>query len=257
MNKKKSFLNKRKKKQMSMETKTTYEPRDETKKFKEKMDFYINEKETHIGVVLSGISSCERINKYINNVFYTFDLSKWTDKNYSGDFDQEKFDNDVRDAYDTFGSEDRRIALFYNASSLKECKEIVRLENLVNLLDEKKFPNIILVVLFEENYNRYEFKKHSEKQGILEYMKQQRSSCGKDFIGFAANALTSRFNWMYHFEQEPTNPNCRIELPKMTPNKKKVDLFSLSLIVLFIGFVLFFMIHNIRNKKKTKTKVKQ
>ena len=71
--------------------------------------------------------------------------------------------------------------------------------------------------------------------------------------------LYIRFSKMYHFEQEPTNPNCRIELPKMTPKKKKnkVDLFTLSLIVLFIGFVLFFMIHKIRNKKRIKTKVKQ
>ena len=203
---------------MSIET---YEPRDETEKFEEIMDYYIKEDRRHIAVVLSGISSCERINKYINNVFYTFDLSQWTDKNYMIDVDQETFDNDVKDAYDMFGSETRRIALFYNASSLKTCNEIVRLENFVNLLDKNKFPNIILVVLFEENYDRYEFKHHNENQGILDYMTQQRSSCGQKYIGFAANALTSRFNWMYHFEQEPTNPNCRIELPEMTPNKKK------------------------------------
>ena len=235
----------------------TYEPRDQTDNFEEIMDYLINDTTDHSGVVLSGISSCEKMNKYINNVFYTFDLSQWTDTNYSGDFDQGKFDKDVKDAYDKFGSEERRIALFYNASSLKTCEEIVRLESLVNLLDKNKFPNIILVVLFEENYNRYELKKHNKNQGILDYMTQKRSSCKN--LGFAASALTSRFSWMYHFEQEPTNPNCRIELPKMTPNKKKnkVDLFTLSLIVLFIGFVLFFMIHKIRNKKRIKKKVKQ
>ncbi len=239
---------------MSIET---YEPRDQTLKFEEVMDYLINDTD-HRNMVLSGISSCETINKYIKNVFYTFDLSQWTDKNYSGDFNQEKFDKDVKDAYDMFGSETRRIALFYNASSLKTCEEIVRLENLVNVLNKNKFPNIILVLLFEENYNRYELKKHNKNLGILDYMTEQRSYCGK-YIGFAKNALTSRFSWMYHFEQEPTNPNCRIELPEMTPNKKKnkVDLFTLSLIVLFIGFVLFFMIHKIRNKKRIKTKVKQ
>ena len=140
----------------------TYEPRDETEKFEEDMNYLINDTTDHSAVVLSGISSCERINKYINNVFYTFDLSQWTDTNYSGDFNQEKFDKDVKDAYDKFGSEDRRIALFYNASSLKTCEEIVMLENLVNLLDENKFPNIILVLLFEENYNRYKFKQHNK-----------------------------------------------------------------------------------------------
>lgn len=58
----------------------TYEPRDETQKFKDMMEMY-QEDQQRGSIMLGGISACETMQLFEKNIFYEYDLSNCKSNN--------------------------------------------------------------------------------------------------------------------------------------------------------------------------------
>ena len=237
---------------------SNYHPRNETEKFRQKVDFVLKFPGTkRFTFALSGIAACETANLYRDNFFFVYDLSQCTNENLDKTCEINFLNKAVIEAYKKFGSPKRNIAVFYNASSLKECDDIANFNKLWSLVDGSKFPNINVLILFEENFPRETF---SEKVNISGYITAQRSRCRDVFFerDFNAQAFTSRFNHSFQVEQAPTNPTCTIELPEMSPNKEetKLDISKIILILLIIVILVLlislfgYLIFKKQRKKK-------
>jgi hypothetical protein len=185
-----------------------YPPRNEKEKFQDFIEYVLEDDTERVSAALSGIAACETAKKYKDRIFYGYDLSLCTDEKTHetchGDFLNEA----VRNAYNERGSKSRNIAVFTNAATLKECNEITKFNALWSLVDGRKFQNINVLLLFEENFPRHNL---SESIGILSYIGLQRKRCREEFRDndFNAQAFASRLT-EFHVEQEPENKNCNI-----------------------------------------------
>ncbi len=231
-------------------TSSSYPPRNETEKFQGFMDYLLEDGEERMSIILAGISACETMKLYEENIFYEYDLTRCTNDKYDETCVSKYLINGVCTAYTEYGSPKKNIVVFRHFESLKECNELTRLNALWSIVDGRKFTNppINVILLYEENFPREDL---SETIGILSYLGLQRRRCKEEFRDndFNAQAFASRLN-EYHVEQEPQNEGeCKLEID-YTKNPKPSQFWTPTtnfflFVMIFVVIVLIFP----KNKK--------
>jgi len=233
-------------------TSSSYPPRNETEKFQGFMDYLLEDGEERMSIILAGISACETMKLYEENIFYEYDLTRCTNDKYDKTCVSKYLINGVCTAYTEYGSPKKNIVVFRHFESLKECNELTRLNALWSIVDGRKFTNppINVILLYEENFPREDF---SESITILSYLGLQRKTCREEFSSnnndFNAQAFASRLK-EYHVEQEPQNEGeCKLEID-YTKNPKPSQFWTPTtnfflFVMIFVVIVLIFP----KNKK--------
>ena len=203
-----------------------------------------------------GVSACETANLFKDHIFYEYDLSLCIDEKNDETCDIFFLNKAVKNAYKTYGSPGKNIAVFRHLEKLTgHCHDIARMNLvLVTMFEGREFQDINILLLYEENLPQTP---ENCFQTIDQYIKDQYNLTLQCIEEKKVN-LDAFFGRLvkYYVEQEPQKKECKLyRKPTLLSN------FSIPVIVIIIVMIFVCLKSNKKkikvNQKKNKSKSKK